>query len=234
MAKAGKRYKSAREMIDTQKVYSAEEAMDLLLSMPRAKFDETVEVAFRLGVDPRKPEQMIRGSITLPHGVGKSVRVAAFATGDKAKEAEEAGADVVGGDDLVEKVQGGFLDFDKAVATPDMMGKVGKLGKILGPRGLMPNPKLGTVTMDIGRAVNEVKAGKLEYRVDKTGVVHMPIGKVSFGKEKLMGNLGALTDELYRAKPSSSKGAYLRSVYFSTTMGPGIKVDPSKIRALVA
>ncbi len=234
MAKAGKKYRAAREMRDSQRAHLVEEAMDLLLSMPKANFDETVEVSFRLGVDPRKPDQMIRGSITLPHGVGKSVRVAAFATGDKAKEAEEAGADVVGGDDLIEKVQGGFLDFDKAVATPDMMGKVGKLGKILGPRGLMPNPKLGTVTMDIGNAVNEVKAGKLEYRVDKTGVVHMPIGKASFGKEKLMENLRALTDELYRVKPSASKGAYLRSVYLSTTMGPGIKVDPSKIRALVA
>jgi len=234
MAKAGKRYKSAREMIDSQRAYSVEEAVELLLSMPKAKFDETVEVSFRLGVDPRKSDQMIRGTITLPHGVGKAVRVAAFATGDKAREAEEAGADIVGGDDLVEKVQGGFLEFDKAVATPDMMGKVGKLGKILGPRGLMPNPKLGTVTMDIGKAVGEVKAGKLEYRVDKTGVVHMPIGKVSFGKEKLIENLRALTDELYRAKPSSSKGAYLRSVYLSTTMGPGIKVDPSKIRTLVA
>lgn len=234
MRKRSKRYVSARGQVDRTKVLPPEDAVGKLLELPRAKFDETVEVAYRLGVDPKKADQMVRGTITLPHGVGKSVRVAAFAVGDKAKEAQEAGADIVGGDDLIEKIQGGFLDFDKAVATPDMMGKVGKLGKILGPRGLMPNPKLGTVTMDIGRAVKELKGGKIEYRVDKAGIVHLPIGKVSFGKEKLMDNLRALTETIIKAKPSSAKGTYLKSISLSTTMGPGIKIDPAKIKDLVA
>jgi len=215
------------------RAYNIEEAVELLLSLPKAKFDETVEVAFRLGVDPKKADQMIRGTITLPHGVGKAVRVAAFAVGEKAREAEEAGADIVGGDDLVEKVQGGFIEFDKAVATPDMMGKVGKLGKVLGPRGLMPNPKLGTVTMDISRAIKELKAGKLEYRVDKTGILHMAIGKASFGKQKIVENLRVLAEEILRAKPSSSKGTYLKSVFISTTMGLGIKLDTNTIKELV-
>jgi len=233
MAKVGKRYKGAREKVDSVRAYEIDEGVELMLSLQGAKFDETVEVAFRLGVDPKKPDQMVRGTITLPHGVGKTARVAAFAVGDKAKEAEDAGADIVGGDDLVEKVQGGFLDFDKAVATPDMMAKVGKLGKILGPRGLMPNPKLGTVTMDVGRAVQELKGGKLEYRVDKTGIIHMPIGKASFGKEKIIDNLKALTEEMIKVKPSASKGTYLRSISISTTMGPGIKVDPVKVKELI-
>ncbi len=233
MARVGKRYQSAREGIDPFKSYEVEEAVELLLSLPKAKFDETVEVAFRLGVDPKKPDQMVRGTITLPHGVGKTVRVAAFAIGEKAREAEEAGADIVGGEDLIEKVQGGFLEFDKTVATPDMMGKVGKLGKILGPRGLMPNPKLGTVSMDISRAVTELKGGKLEYRVDKTGIVHMPLGKVSFGKEKIIDNIKTLIEEIIRAKPSASKGTYLKSISITTTMGPGIKLDPGKIKELV-
>ena len=215
------------------KAYNIEEAVELMLSLPKAKFDETVEVAFRLGVDPKKADQMIRGTITLPHGVGKAVRVAAFAIGEKAREAEEAGADIVGGDDLVEKVQGGFIEFDKAVATPDIMGKVGKLGKVLGPRGLMPNPKLGTVTMDISRAIKELKAGKLEYRVDKTGILHMAIGKASFGKQKIVENLRVLAEEILRVKPSSSKGTYLKSVFISTTMGPGIKLDANTIKELV-
>lgn len=232
MGNVGKRYSSAREKVDALKAYGIDEGFDVLLSFPKAKFDETVEVAMRLGVDPKKPDQMVRGTITLPHGVGKSVCVAAFAVGDKAKEAEEAGADIIGGDDLVEKIQGGFTDFDKAVATPDMMGKVGRLGKILGPRGLMPNPKLGTVTMDIGRAVRELKGGKLEYRVDKNGVLHMPVGKLSFGKLKIIENLKSLTEEIIRVKPSTSKGTYLKSISISTTMGPGVKIDPGRIKEL--
>jgi large subunit ribosomal protein L1 len=234
MRKRSKRYLQARQQVDRTKLLPPDDAVGKLLELPRAKFDETVEVAYRLGVDPKKADQMVRGTITLPHGVGKTVRVAAFAVGEKAKEAQEAGADIVGGDDLIEKIQGGFLEFDKAVATPDMMGKVGKLGKILGPRGLMPNPKLGTVTMDIGRAVKELKGGKIEYRVDKAGIVHLPIGKVSFGKEKLMENLRALTETIIKAKPSSAKGTYLKSISLSTTMGPGIKIDPAKIKDLVA
>lgn len=234
MRKRSKRYLQAKQQVDRTKLLPPDDAVGKLLELPRAKFDETVEVAYRLGVDPKKADQMVRGTITLPHGVGKTVRVAAFAVGEKAKEAQEAGADIVGGDDLIEKIQGGFLEFDKAVATPDMMGKVGKLGKILGPRGLMPNPKLGTVTMDIGRAVKELKGGKIEYRVDKAGIVHLPIGKVSFGKEKLMENLRALTETIIKAKPSSAKGTYLKSISLSTTMGPGIKIDPAKIKDLVA
>jgi len=233
MARIAKRIKTAREAMGPARAYNIEEAVELLLSLPKAKFDETVEVAFRLGVDPKKADQMIRGTITLPHGVGKAVRVAAFAVGEKAREAEEAGADIVGGDDLVEKVQGGFIEFEKAVATPDMMGKVGKLGKVLGPRGLMPNPKLGTVTMDISRAIKELKAGKLEYRVDKTGILHMAIGKASFGKQKIVENLRVLAEEILRAKPSSSKGTYLKSVFISTTMGLGIKLDTNTIKELV-
>lgn len=234
MPKNGKRYKKAIEQMDREKAYSVDEAVGMLLEWPKAKFDETVEVSFKLGVDPKKADQMIRGTITMPHGTGKSVRVAAFAVGDKAREAEEAGADIVGGDDLVEKIQGGFLEFDKAVATPDMMGKVGKLGRVLGPRGLMPNPKLGTVTMDISKAITELKGGKVEYRTEKTGIIHMAVGKASFGKEKLVDNLSALTELILKVKPASSKGTYLKSITLSTTMGPGIKIDPGKIRELVA
>ena len=233
MQRHGKRYVKARGQVDRNKTHSFEDAVALMMELPKAKFDETVEVAYRLGVDPKKADQMIRGTITLPHGTGKSVRVAAFAVGDKAREAKEAGADIIGGDDLVEKVQGGFTDFDKAVATPDMMGKVGKLGKILGPRGLMPNPKLGTVTMDIGRAISELKGGKVEYRVDKAGIVHLAVGRVSFGKDKLVDNLKALSEVIMKAKPASAKGAYLKSISLSTTMGPGVKIDPGKIRELV-
>lgn len=230
----GKKYNKARELVDRTQSFTVEDAVTKVLELPKSKFDESVEVAYRLGVDPKKADQMIRGTMNLPHGTGKSVRVAVFAVGDKAREAQEAGADIIGGDDLVEKVQGGFTDFDKAVATPDMMGKVGKLGKILGPRGLMPNPKLGTVTMDINRAVSDLKGGKVEYRVDKAGIVHLAVGKVSFGQQKLVENLRALTEVIMKAKPASAKGAYLKSISLSTTMGPGVRIDPGKIRELVA
>jgi len=234
MRNLGKRYIKARGLVDSTQSLTVEDAVSKVLELPKAKFDETVEVAYRLGVDPKKADQMVRGTINLPHGTGKTVRVAAFAVGDKAREAQEAGADIVGGDDLVERVKGGFTDFDKAVATPDMMGKVGKLGKILGPRGLMPNPKLGTVSMDIGRAVSDLKGGKIEYRVDKAGIIHLAVGKVSFGTQKLVDNLRALTEVIIKAKPASAKGAYLKSISLSTTMGPGVKIDPGKLRELVA
>lgn len=207
--------------------------MELAKELAPAKFDETVEVAVRLGVDTRKADQNVRGSIALPHGTGKSVRVAVFAEGEKAREAEAAGADVVGSDDLVAQVQAGELNFDAAIATPNMMGKVGRLGKILGPRGLMPNPKLGTVTMDVAKMVGELKAGRVEYRADRYGICHVPMGKVSFDTQKLVENYGALINELLRVKPSSAKGKYVKSVVVSTTMGPGIKVDSTKTRNLM-
>ena len=233
MPKHGKNYKAAAAKVDRTKLYAPKEAMELAKELAPAKFDETVEVHVRLGVDTRKADQNVRGSIALPHGTGKTVRVAVFAEGEKAREAEAAGADVIGSDDLVAQVQAGELNFDAAIATPNMMGKVGRLGKILGPRGLMPNPKLGTVTMDVAKMVGELKAGRVEYRADRYGICHVPMGKVSFDTQKLVENYGALINELLRVKPSSAKGKYVKSVVISTTMGPGIKVDSSKTRNLM-
>jgi len=233
MPKHGKNYREAAALIDKSALYTPLKAVRLATELQTAKFDETVEVHFRLGVDTRKADQQVRGSVSLPNGTGKTVRVAVFAEGDKAREAEAAGADVVGSDDLVEKIQGGFLDFDATIATPDMMSKVGKLGKILGTRGLMPNPKLGTVTQDVGRVVGELKAGKVEYRADKFGIAHVGIGKKSFDAAKLVENYGVVLDEILRAKPSSAKGKYIKSITITTTMGPGIKVDPNKTRNLL-
>lgn len=233
MPKHGKNYKAAAAKVERTKLYTPKAAMELAKELAPAKFDETVEVHVRLGVDTRKADQNVRGSIALPHGTGKSVRVAVFAEGEKAREAEAAGADVVGSDDLVAQVQAGELNFDAAIATPNMMGKVGRLGKILGPRGLMPNPKLGTVTMDVAKMVGELKAGRVEYRADRYGICHVPMGKVSFDTQKLVENYGALINELLRVKPSSAKGKYVKSVVISTTMGPGIKVDSTKTRNLM-
>lgn len=230
MSNRGKKYIEARQKIEVGKRYPVQEAIELVVGSARAKFDETVETAIRLGVNPAHADQMVRGSVVLPHGLGKTVRVLVFAKGEKEKEALDAGADVVGSDDVVEKIKGGWLDFDRVVATPDMMGSVGKLGKILGPRGLMPNPKVGTVTFDVGKAVQELKAGKVEFRVEKAGIVHCPIGKASFGAEKLTENFIALLEMVIKLKPASSKGLYIRSVALSTVMGPGIKVDPLAIR----
>lgn len=215
-------------MVDREKKYQLNEAVQVLSKLENAKFDETVDIAICLGVDPKQGDQNVRGAIGLPHGIGKTLKVAAFAKGEKADEAKKAGADFVGGDDLVEKVQGGFLDFDKVVATPDMMGQVGKLGKVLGPKGLMPNPKLGTVTMDVARAVKELKAGKVEFRIDKAGIVHAVVGKKSFSPAKLKDNIQTLVEAVVKAKPASSKGNYLRSITISSTMGPGIKVDTTE------
>jgi large subunit ribosomal protein L1 len=234
MAKHGKHYKEKAAKIDRSKRYDFEEAIELAMTCGTAKFDETVDVAVRLGVDPRHADQMVRGTVVLPNGIGKEVRVAVFAKGEKEKEALDAGADYVGADDLVEKVQGGWLDFDKAIATPDMMGSVGKLGRILGPRGMMPNAKLGTVTFEIARAVKEVKAGKIDFKVEKAGIVHAPVGKVSFGPQRLRENVAAFLDTIQRLKPASSKGTYLRSIAISTTMGPGIKVDPAYAKDLLS
>jgi large subunit ribosomal protein L1 len=229
---AKKRYKAAAELIDRNKLYGLEEAVDLIASFPPAKFDESVEVAINLGVDPKHADQMVRGAIVLPGGTGKETRVLVFAKGDKEKEATEAGADHVGGEELAKKIQTeGWLEFDRVIATPDMMSVVGRLGKVLGPRGLMPNPKLGTVTMDVGAAVRENKAGKVEYRVDKNGIVHAAVGKRSFDKEKLLANLRALLGAVIKAKPAASKGVYLKKVALSTTMGPGVRVDPTGIGA---
>jgi large subunit ribosomal protein L1 len=227
----GKKLESAYEKFENAKEYSLDEALRLIKDLSYAKFDETVEMAFNLGVDPKKTDQVVRGTVALPHGTGKKVRVLVFAKGEKEKEALEAGADYVGAEDLVEKIQKGWLDFDKAVATPDIMGLVGKLGKILGPRGLMPNPKLGTVTFDVAKAVKEIKAGKVEYKTDKAGVVHVPIGKVSFDAEKLLENAKTVIDSIVKAKPSTSKGKYLKKLVISSTMGPGIKVDLNRITA---
>jgi large subunit ribosomal protein L1 len=231
--KIAKRMKEARSRVESDKLYSPFEAITLAKELSAAKFDETVEAHFRLGIDTRQADQQVRGSVSLPNGTGKTVRVAVFAEGDKAREAEAAGADVVGSDDLVEQIQKGFLDFDATVATPDQMSKVGKLGKILGTRGLMPNPKLGTVTMDVGRVVKELKAGKVEYRADKFGIAHVGIGKASFDAVKLVENYGAVLDEIVRAKPAVAKGRYLKSITVATTMGPGIKVDTTKTRNLL-
>ena len=236
MAKPGKRYRSAASKIDEAKRYAMDDALQVLIDAGgAAKFDETVELAVRLGVDPRQADQNVRGTVVLPHGTGQTVRVLVFAKGDKAKEAQDAGADVVGADDIVKKIQEEqWLDFDTAIATPDMMGQVGRLGKLLGPRGLMPNPKVGTVTFDVGKAVREVKAGKVEYRVEKAGIVQVPIGKRSFGAEKLRDNAQALLASLVRAKPAAAKGNYLVSIAVSTTMGPAVHVDPTMARAVAA
>ncbi len=225
---AGKNYKESFKNIDQDKEYLPTEALVLAKQGAKAKFDETVEVHFRLGVNPKIAEQQLRGSLNLPHGTGKTVRVAAFAKGEKVKEAKDAGADVVGAEELVEKIQKGWLDFDRAVATPDAMSEVGKVGKILGPRGLMPNPKTGTVTFDIGKAVKDLKAGKIEYRTDKFGIVHTIIGKASFSEKQLLENYLTLVDEIQRVKPAAVKGRYIRSISVASTMGPGVKIDPLK------
>lgn len=228
MAQESKKYAEACKLIEKDKLYDPEEAIELVKKTSTAKFDETVEVAFRLGVDPKHADQQVRGAVVLPYGTGKTKRVLVFAKGEKAKEAEVAGAEYVGAEDMVTKIQGGWTDFDVAVATPDMMGLVGRLGKILGPKGLMPNPKVGTVTLDITRAINEIKAGKIEYRTDKAGNIHAPIGKVSFGSEKLLGNFRTLVDTLIKVKPSAAKGQYMRTITLSTTMGPGVKINVLK------
>lgn len=228
----GKRYEAAAEKIAHDKTYGLEEGFRLLPETKCAKFDETVEVSGRLGVDPKHPEQMVRGTVVLPNGIGKKVRVLVFAKGEKEAEARDTGADYVGAEDMIDKVNKGWLDFDAVVATPDMMGAVGKLGKVLGPRGLMPNPKTGTVTFDVKKAVTELKAGKIEYRVDKAGNIHVPVGKASFGSVKLKENFMALMEAIIKAKPASSKGTYLRSLFVSTTMGPSIRLDPVEVRDL--
>lgn len=228
MPKHGKKYVEAAKLIDRDKLYDPEEAVELVKKTATAKFDQTVEVAVKLGVDPKHADQQVRGAVVLPFGTGKTKRVLVFAKGEKAKEAEVAGADFVGAEDMVEKIQGGWTDFDVAVATPDMMGLVGRLGKILGPKGLMPNPKVGTVTLDVTRAINEIKAGKIEYRTDKAGNIHAPIGKVSFDNEKLLANFRTLIDTLIKVKPAAAKGQYMRNISLSTTMGPGVKVNPLK------
>ncbi len=227
----GKKLRAAEEKTDRTVEYSLEEAVAKVKELAYTKFDETVDLAFNLGVDPRKSEQMVRGTVVLPHGTGKSVRVLVFAKGEKEKEARDAGADFVGAEDLVEKITKGWLDFDKVVATPDIMGVVGRLGKILGPRGLMPNPKLGTVTFDVGKAVKEIKAGKVEYKAEKAGIVHVPIGKVSFDQQKLVENARAIIDSVSRAKPSTSKGKYMQKLSISSTMGPGLKIDVNSVSA---
>ena len=229
MANIGKRMKKAREHVDPETLYDVVQAVKLVKDGAKAKFDETVEIAMNLGVDPRHADQMVRGSIALPHGTGKTVRVAVFAKGPKAEEATAAGADIVGAEDLVEKVMGGFMDFDRVVATPDMMGQIGKLGRVLGPRGLMPNPKLGTVTMDVGKAVTAIKAGMIEVRVDKGGVVHAPVGKRSFDEAKLVENVQALIAELNRMKPAAAKGRYMQQMTISSTMGAGVRVDVASL-----
>jgi large subunit ribosomal protein L1 len=233
MPKRGKKYTEAKQKTEVGKRYDFNEAVALALETSFAKFDETFDVAVRLGVDPRHADQMVRGTVVLPNGTGKEVRVLVFAKGEKEKEAEEAGADFVGNDELIEQIKGGWVDFDKAVATPDMMGSVGKIGRILGPRGLMPNAKTGTVTFDIAKAVGELKAGKIDFRVEKAGIVHAPMGKVSFGADKLIENIKAFVETIGRLKPASSKGTYLRSMAVSTTMGPGVKVDMATVKDLI-
>lgn len=232
MPKNGKNYNQAREQVDRTKRYPLEEAVQLAVQASYVKFDETVDMAVRLGVDPRHADQMVRGAVVLPNGTGKTTRVLVFAKGEKEKEALDSGADVVGSEELIEKIKGGWLEFDKAVATPDLMGQVGKIGKILGPRGLMPNAKTGTVTFDVAKAIREIKAGKIEFRVEKNGIVHAPMGRVSFGLDKLIPNILSFFDTILRLKPSSAKGTYLKSITISTTMGPGIKIDPSFIKEI--
>ena len=228
----GKNIKNAKELVDRSQLYGLEEALELLKKGSYAKFDETVDVSVRLGVDPRKADQMIRGAVVLPNGLGKTIRVLVFAKGEKAQEAEAAGADYVGAEDLAEKIKGGWFDFDTAIASPDMMGVVGKIGRVLGPRGLMPNPKVGTVTMDVTRAIEEAKSGKVEYRVEKAGIIHAPVGKVSFDVEKLKENIMMLIDVLIKAKPSTAKGTYLKKVTLTSTMGAGINLDIPQLQAL--
>ena len=230
MAKAGKKYQASAKLVD-KLAYTLGEAMPVIKKAAFAKFDETVEVAMRLGVDPKHADQMVRGTVVLPHGLGKSKRVIVLASGDKVREARDAGADEVGGEEIVQKIQGGWLDFEAVIATPDMMKSVGKLGKILGPRGLMPNPKTGTVTLDVARAVKEVKAGKIEFRVDKTGIIHCPVGKASFAAEKLAANAQALIQSVLKAKPATAKGRYVRSIVISSTMGPGVPIDLASVEA---
>jgi large subunit ribosomal protein L1 len=232
MPKAGKKFAAARAAVP-ERPHTIEEAVPLMQKVKFAKFDETVELALRLGVDPKHADQMVRGTVVLPHGLGKSKKVLAIAGPDKQKEAQQAGADHVGGEEMVDKIQGGFMDFDAVVATPDMMRAVGKLGKVLGPRGLMPNPKTGTVTMDLGKAVREIKAGKVEFRVDKTGIIHAPVGKVSFPAQSLIENAHALVDSVVKAKPAAAKGKYLKSVTLSSTMGPGIAIDTTHVTETV-
>lgn len=225
----GKRYKADRSKVDSQKKYGLDEALKILEGFAKAKFDETVDVAIKLGIDPKQTDQGVRGACSLPHGIGKKVRVAVFAKGEKVKEALDAGADAAGGDDLAAKVEGGWLDFDKAIATPDMMGVVGKLGKVLGPRGLMPNPKLGTVTFDVAKAVAEQKAGKIEFRIEKAAIIHAPVGKRSFGAAKLKDNIVAFVEAVNKAKPSAAKGTYICSMAISATMTPGVRVDIAQL-----
>lgn len=231
MSNRGKKYLEVRKNILSGKRYPLREALELVVGSTTAKFDETVDTAIRLGVNPAHADQMVRGSVVLPNGLGKTVRVLVFAKGEKEKEAQDAGADFFGAEDLVEKIKGGWMAFDRVIATPDMMGNVGKLGKILGPRGLMPNPKVGTVTFDVAKAVQELKAGKVEFRVEKAGIVHSPVGKVSFGVDKLLENTQAVIEQIIKLKPASSKGTYLKSISLSTTMGPGVKVDPLDVKS---
>jgi len=233
MPKRGKKYNESKKKVDVDATVGVEEAVKHTVDASFAKFDETIDVAVRLGVDPRHADQMVRGSLVLPNGTGKEVKILVFAKGEKEKEALDAGADFVGNDDLIEKIKGGWFGFDKVVATPDMMGTVGKIGKLLGPRGLMPNAKTGTVTFDIDRAINDLKAGKIDFRVEKAGIVHVPMGKVSFGADKIIQNLTAFLDTIVRLKPASSKGTYLKGIAISTTMGPGIKIDASQVKELV-
>lgn len=233
MPKHGKKYSAVRAKIDSTSRYTLEEALDIITANPIAKFDESVDIAIRLGVNPRHSDQMVRGACALPNGTGKTVRILVFAKGEKEKEAKDAGADYVGAEDLIEKIQGGWFEFDKAIATPDLMGQVSKVGKLLGPRGLMPNAKVGTVTFDVGRAIDEMKAGRVDFRVEKNGILHVPVGKVSFGAEKLKANIMSLIETVIKLKPSTSKGTYVRGVALSTTMGPGVKIDPVYVRNLL-
>ena len=230
MLRKGKRILAAKAKVDTNKRYTLKEAAEMVVSMPAPKFDETVDLAVRLGINPAHADQMVRGSVVLPNGLGKSVRVLVFAKGEKEKEALEAGADFFGSDEIIEKIKGGWLEFDRVIATPDMMGSVGKIGKILGPRGLMPNPKVGTVTFEVANAVKELKTGKVEFRVEKAGIIHSPVGKVSFGAEKLSENVSALLETIIKLKPASSKGIYIKSISLSSTMGAGVRIDPLDIK----
>jgi large subunit ribosomal protein L1 len=235
MPKKGKKYSKVLDRVERTKRYTLEEALEMIPNVSYVKFDESVDIAVRLGVNPRHADQMVRGAVVLPHGTGRTTRVVVFAKGDKAKEAEEAGADFVGAEDLVDKIQKeGWLEFDKAISTPDMMGLVGRLGRVLGPRGMMPNPKVGTVTVDVAKAVQDMKSGRVEFRVEKAGIVHAPMGRVSFGTDKLRANFMSLMDLLLKLKPSTAKGTYVKGITLSTTMGPGIKLDPAQILALVA
>lgn len=231
MLRKGKRILAAKAKVELGKRYTLREATEIVASMPCAKFDETVDVAVRLGVNPAHADQMVRGSVVLPNGLGKAVRILVFAKGEKEKEALEAGADLIGNEEVIEKIKGGWLEFDRVISTPDMMGSVGKIGKILGPRGLMPNPKVGTVTFEVANAVNELKSGKVEFRVEKAGIVHSPVGKVSFGAEKLRENVSALLETIIKLKPASSKGIYIKSISLSSTMGAGVRIDPLDIKA---